>query len=126
MEIKTEFFSLRQVTPLGEVVVPNSYNNRKDRITVDLGHLTRNDEAVVSFEYLSDTHDIIGIEGECGCTNASNYHKEEKGRWQIVLKYNTSRIGIQDKGEILKNVIVNLTNGERINFLLKIHEKNNI
>lgn len=122
--IKTDLFTLRKTTPIGDLKVSENYKNNEEAIIIDFGKLDRNSEAVVAFEYESKTHDIIDLRYDCGCTNNSSYKKLEDGKFQIVLKYNTSRIGVQDRGTFEKAIQLILTNGENIFFKLRISEKN--
>lgn len=59
---------------------------------------------------------------DCGCTAASTLLTKPDGNIELVLRYNSKRIGFQDKGDFRKGVSIDTDKG-KINFVLLISEQ---
>lgn len=114
-------FELTQTSPVGKMTIPMDYNYTK-YIDVDMGDLKRHQECVITFHFKSNALKVIGMEGSCNCMGGSRHVDLPDGTQQVIIKYDTGRIGVQDRGSFTKTSAIVLNNRNRIKFKLHINE----
>ncbi len=132
MVVEQQEFKLVPKVPASVAVIttegsdPFDVFDKRSGIYVNFGK-KKNGEVVeyafdIVFNSSEEVFKTLKLLTECGCTKASSMTTKPDGNIEIYLKYNSKRIGTQDKGDFRKGIQIETTKG-RINFILLISEQ---
>ena len=132
MVVDNEIFQLVPKVPEAVAVVtvdgedPADIFNKRTAVYINFGKQRRNSTIEYPFDIIFKSGDnkfkALDLNTECGCTKSSSFRTKPDGNMELLLKYNSNRIGIQDKGDFRKGIKLNTDKGS-INFVLLISEQ---
>lgn len=131
MVVEQEFFKLVPKVPAEVATVtaegsdPFDAFDKTSAIYVNFGKQKNGNVIEYAYDIIFESKEkafkIKQLHVECGCTKASSVITKKDGNIELVLRYNSKRIGIQDKDDFRKGIQLETDKG-RMNFVLLISE----